>query len=144
MGPTLRLSDIMAAQVETVEPSESAEKAWHLMCQHGIHHLVVTRDGTVLGILSARDLAGHHGETFRAGRKVVELMIQDVTTAKPHTTVRQAAFLMRGRSIGCLPVVANKKLVGILTTSDLLELIAHGVERSIRRIHRGPSPLHII
>ncbi len=144
MGPTLRLSDIIVAQVETVEPSESAEKAWHLMCQHGIHHLVVTRNGAVLGILSARDLAGHRGGNFRAGRKVVELMIQDVTTAKPHTTVRQAAFLMRGRSIGCLPVVANKKLVGILTTSDLLELIANGVERPIRQINRGPNHLYTI
>jgi predicted transcriptional regulator len=44
-------------------------------------------------------------------------------------TVRQAATLMRGWSIGCLPVVDGQGLVGIVTVSDLLGLIARGEAR---------------
>ena len=53
-------------------------------------------------------------------------MSRDVVTVEPTTTVRQAANLMRGRYLGCLPVVDGGKLVGMVTTSDLLELLGRG------------------
>jgi CBS domain-containing protein len=46
--------------------------------------------------------------------------------ARPEMAVRQAASLMRGWTIGCLPVVERGKLVGIVTVSDLLDLVAQG------------------
>ena len=136
MLPTLRLSDVMLTNVVTIEPSESAQKAWHLMCQCNVHHLVVTRGSAIVGMLSARDLGGPRGSALRLDRTVGQLMFANVATATPRTTVRQAAHLMRGRSIGCLPVATDKTLVGILTTSNLLELIAPGLERPIRRFDK--------
>jgi acetoin utilization protein AcuB len=56
-------------------------------------------------------------------------MTAPVVTAKPDSTLREAAKLLRGRSIGCLPVIDGRKLVGIITLSDVLETIVRGVER---------------
>ena len=141
--PRLHVADIMATHVQTIDVSESAEHAWHLMRQCDIHHLVVMRGGAVAGVLSARDLGGSRGESIRTGHRVVDLMVRSVATAQPHSTVRQAAALMRGRSIGCLPVVSRGELVGIVTSSDLLELIANGVESPSRNYQRPPArPLH--
>ena len=44
-------------------------------------------------------------------------------------TLKRAANVMRGRTIGCLPVTDRGKLVGILTTSDLLNLVGQGGDR---------------
>jgi CBS domain-containing protein len=57
-------------------------------------------------------------------------MEDQVITAKPNSTIREAANLMRGRTIGSLPVVDDKdQLVGIITTTDLLTLLGQGIER---------------
>ena len=57
--------------------------------------------------------------------------------------VRQAANLLRGRTIGCLPVLEDGKLVGILTTTDLLEQIGRGSDRPAkgkRWVMKGRGP----
>jgi acetoin utilization protein AcuB len=51
-------------------------------------------------------------------------------------TVRQAANLLRGRTIGCLPVVEDGAILGIVTTIDLLELIGRGAERPVPKTRR--------
>jgi CBS domain-containing protein len=61
---------------------------------------------------------------------VGDLMTPFAIQVRETTPVRRAANLMRGRNIGCLPVVdARKHVVGIVTTSDLLELIGRGTDR---------------
>lgn len=119
----MRLGEIMSHEVRTVRPAEPAEEAYRRMKLHGIHHLVVTEGKKILGVVSERDLGGGRGAVVRAGRSVEELMTEHVVTATPRTTLRQAANVLRGRSIGCLPVVEDARLVGIVTLTDLLELV---------------------
>ena len=118
----MRLREIMSTRVQTIAPTESAETAWERMSAHRIHHLVVVSEND-LGIISDTDLGGIRGETLRQGRTVADLMSPAHVKAEPETTIRQAANLLRGRSIGCLPVFEGAKLVGIITTTDLLGLI---------------------
>ena len=68
---------------------------------------------------------------MRRNRTSGELMTGRVVTVPPTTTVRQAANLMRGRSIGCLVVTAGTRIVGIVTVSDLLELLGQGADRAV-------------
>jgi acetoin utilization protein AcuB len=63
-------------------------------------------------------------------------MTSPVVTARPETTLRQAANLLRGRTIGCLPVLEEGRLLGIVTTTDLLELIGRGAERPVAKSRR--------
>ena len=78
-----------------------------------------------------RDAGGRQGTSVRKGRTVEELMTTHVVTVEPTTTVRKAANLMRGRSIGCVVVTERGRIVGIVTVTDLLELLGRGSDRPV-------------
>ena len=127
----MRVGDLMTRQVETVHPSESAEVAWRRLQSARINHLVVIDNTLVVGVISTKDLSavrasGRHAHT------VAELMSRGAVSASPTTTLRRAADLMRGLSIGCLPVLDNKNLVGIIAIEDLLDWIS---------AHRDPTAM---
>ena len=122
----MRLDEIMTTDVRAVSPELPAEEAFELMRRERVRHLAVVERGQLVGVLSERDLGGRRGSTARANRLVVELMNDHAITATPRTTVREAANLLRGHIIGCLPVMDGRKVVGIVTTTDLLDLIGRG------------------
>jgi CBS domain-containing protein len=127
----------MTKDVQTMAPGDPAEGAWELMRRHGFHHVVVTNEsGGVLGILSDRDAGGTRGGSLRRGRTVEELMTRHVVTVEPLTTVKRAANLMRGRSIGCVVVTSRRRVVGIVTVADLLELLGRGSIRPMAATKR--------
>jgi acetoin utilization protein AcuB len=128
----------MSTEVETIRPEKSADEAWALMDTQEIHHLVVLDDFEVVGVISARDLGGRNGAAQRKGRTVADLMHAKPVTAAPTDTIRQAANKLRGHGIGCLPVVDGRKVKGILTITDCLELIGRGSERPIAKPARRP------
>jgi len=132
----MRVADVMSAPARIVGFDEAAGAAWEKMRLYRIRHLVVTRDGGVVGVLSDKDLGGKRGDPVRNGRSVADLMTEKVVTAAPDTTVREAANLMRGHIIDCLPVLERGKLKGIVTALDLLELIGRGAERPVAAARR--------
>src|SRR5579884_3482670 len=101
----MRLRSIMNDRVWTVTEDILAEEAWHLMNLYEIHHLVVLRGKEVVGILSERDLGGKRGEKICEGHIVSDLMSTGIVSAHPDMLLRDAANLMRGHGIGCLPVI---------------------------------------
>jgi CBS domain-containing protein len=125
----MRVQDVMTQGVKTIASTAAAEDAWRTMQLNGIHHLVVTRANRVVGVLSDRDAGGRRGTSVRTSSAVADLMTSPAVTVEPTTTVRQAANVMRGRSIGCLVVVESGDFTGIVTVSDLLELVGRGLDR---------------
>jgi CBS domain-containing protein len=69
---------------------------------------------------------------------VGELMTRHVVTVTPDTTVKRVANLLRGRSIGCAVVTEKGRVAGIVTTSDLLELLGRGAIRPTPVSRRAP------
>jgi CBS domain-containing protein len=63
-------------------------------------------------------------------------MTKPVVTVGPTTTVRRAANLMRGRSLGCVVVTDRGRVVGIVTAADLLELLGRGSDRPVASARR--------
>jgi acetoin utilization protein AcuB len=125
------MQDIMSTPVETIAADATIADARGVMKRRRIRHLVVTDKGQLLGVLSSRDLAGEP-----SAASVTEVMARDLATAGTRDSVRVAANRMRGRTVGCLPVIDGGRVVGIVTTADLLELIGRGVERPIARSTR--------
>jgi acetoin utilization protein AcuB len=138
----IRLRDVMKEQVESTSPRESAESAWNRMRTRRIRHLVVMNAGKVIGVLSDRDVAG--SGSLRRVETVGDVMSSPVVTGHPEMTLRAAANQLRGRSIGCLPILEDEKLVGIVTSTDLLEMLGKGVARPAakgkRWILKGRGP----
>jgi acetoin utilization protein AcuB len=122
----MRLQQIMTENPEAISPAMSVAEARAAMRTAGVHHLVVVEARKVAGIVSDRDIRNVDGRQL-----VGSVMSTKVVTAAPTTTVRDAANLLRGRSVGSLPILEDGRLVGIVTISDLLTLIGSGAERPI-------------
>ncbi len=122
----MRLQELMRTRVVTIGSDESASAARSRMRKHRIRHLVVTSDGELAGILSERDLAGPHEKKARTASSVGDLMNRRVVSAQPTTTLRKAANLMSGNTIGSLPVLEHGKLVGIVTATDVFDALGRG------------------
>ena len=140
----MRVRELMTRNVKMIAPTAAAEDAWNMMRFNRIHHLVVADSRRVVGVLSDRDAGGPRGASVRADSVVADLMTAPAVTVEPTMTVRQAANVMRGRSIGCLVVGKSSRVLGIVTVSDLLELVGRGLDRgavtTARRTlsHRAP------
>lgn len=134
----MRLQDIMSRDIKTIGSGTSASEARNVMRTSGVRHLLVVDGRDVAGIISERDLGGRLAASGAKveGLSVGDLMTEKVVTAKPEVTLRQAANLLRGHIIGCLVVMDEAKPVGIVTTTDLLDLIGRGTERLTARSSR--------
>ena len=135
----MRVGELMTKPVWTTAPGALADEAWELMRLHRVHHLVVLEGDAIAGVVSASDLGGAVGEPLRRGRRVEDFMTTHVVTATPRTTLREAANLMRGHAIECLPVFDDGKLAGMVTATELLELVGRGAERPAK-----PSRRHVL
>jgi CBS domain-containing protein len=136
MGTGARVRDLMTRQVATLGRNDKLAIADEIMRQERIRHLVVLDDdGQVVGVLSQRDMFrsalarvlgyGEYGQDKLLNQLLVkEVMTTDVASVEPETSVEAAAELMIGRKIGCLPVVAAGRLVGILTEADFVKAYA--------------------
>ncbi len=120
---SLTVRDVMVTALVTVEPRETARHAYRLMRDHRFRHLPVVEDGQLVGILSDRDLRPVLLSPTLARARVGELMSEDLTTVGPDALVEEAASLLVVKKIGCLPVVADGRLVGIVTETDLLGVL---------------------
>lgn len=137
----LAVRDVMSTKLVTVGPGESARHAYDLMRDHRFRHLPVVVEGRLVGILSDRDLRPVLLSPGLAGSRVGELMTAHPVTIAPDAPVEEAASLLVARKIGCLPVLEEGRLVGIVTGTDLLAVLVEllGLLTQSTRIDVGVS-----
>lgn len=127
-----RVRDLMTGDVQTLGRNDVLTLADDVMRQQRIRHLVVLdEEGAVAGVLSQRDLFrgalaralgyGEHAQEKLLGQlRVKDVMTAEPVTAGPDEAAREAARRMRDLQVGCLPVVQDGRLVGILTEGDFV------------------------
>jgi len=129
------IRDIMTPEVTTLGRNDSLQLVKDIMTLGRVRHFPVVDDGKVVGVVSQRDLyraslgsVMKYGEkaqrAFLEGIAVKEVMSDPPITIAPHASVQEAARLMMEKKIGCLLVLEGSKLVGIVTESDMLKLVA--------------------
>jgi CBS domain-containing membrane protein len=130
----LRVSQVMTRDVTTLGQNDKLVIADDVMRLGRIRHLpIVDSDGRLVGIVSQRDLFhsgllralgyGTHAQRQALDLVVIkEAMKSDVVTVAPDALLSAAAATMLERKIGCLMVVENGKIAGILTESDFVKL----------------------
>ena len=137
----LLVADVMTVKLITLSPSDSLKTAREIMHKARIRHLpVLSPHGGFIGLLSQRDLlkatVSHFAdvqpdvrEQIEAGIPVSEVMATDVLTVAPDLPLHMAGDLLLAHKIGCLPVLANGQLRGILTESDFVKLCLTFLDR---------------
>ena len=134
------IRDIMSHPVAAVAPEATLEECYRTMREKRIRHLLVMDGARLLGVVTDRDLRLATSALARApfdpGSRVDSVMIRDPQTAGPEDPVEDAARVMRERKIGCLPVIDDGRLVGIVTNIDLLDALLRmtGVEKPSGRV----------
>ena len=128
----MKVGERMTQNPTHVRLSDTLATARTIMQAEGFKHLPVVETKRVLGVITDRDVRQH---ADRLDQTLVETaMAADPATVSPDTTIEEAASVMLVRRIGCLPVVLNGGLVGIVTTTDLLRALL-----DIARVHSGDS-----
>ncbi len=125
----MRATRVMTKNVKCIGPGTSLERAWALMQDSKVRHLPVVFDGKVVGILSDRDLLRRAlpvdgaALTFPPGTVDGAMTPRPVTCPRT-TSVATLAALMLQHRISSIPIVTgHDELVGLVTSSDLLELL---------------------
>lgn len=129
------VEQFMSTDLFTVRPEDVVDLAASLMHWKHVRHVPVENDrGELVGILSHRDLleliaaGSHHRKRVVAVR---EIMRTDLVTIAPETCSLKALELMREKGIGCLPVVKDGLLVGLITAYDYLTVSAKLFEEKV-------------
>jgi CBS domain-containing protein len=110
-------------RVIAVAPDDTVLQALKVMAESDVGAVLVMRGEAMIGILSERDCARKvdlRGRTA-AGTRVREIMTEKVVFAKPTDTLVQCMSLMKGRHIRHLPVIEGSRLIGVLSSRDVLE-----------------------
>lgn len=129
----MRIQDLMSKRVVSVTPATTIADARERLRSSEIDHLVVVEGKRIVGVVAGKDLLRLSGDG-----PISEIMNREVVTIEPEATLRHAAGIMRGRDVGCLPVVEDGRMVGIVTTSDLLTAVAKGA------IHTAPPSGRVV
>ena len=126
----LLVRDSMSREVIAITPETTAAQALALCRERRIRHLPVIDGERLVGIVSDRDLRsatpalGDPQRTSELERiRASEVMTRDPVTTIPDEPIESAANMMRERWIGCLPVVEDGDLVGVITSSDVMEAL---------------------
>jgi CBS domain-containing protein len=132
------LDAIMTTDVFTVSLSTTLAEARMSMKEHRIRHLpVVNNNDELVGLLTQSDVLAatdsilrDKDERIRAGKiSIKDVMVTKVATVEQDASLRQAALFLEKHRIGCLPVMSEGKLVGIITDTDFVGVAINLLEQ---------------
>ncbi|HVV84795.1 MAG TPA: CBS domain-containing protein, partial [Kofleriaceae bacterium] len=129
----LRVEQYMTTDLFTVQSDDPIEMIANLMIWERIRHVPVEdKDHRLIGLVTQRAVLrfiASHGISHRTPASAI--MRRDVLTVAPETPTIDAIRLMRRKRIGCLPVVQDGRLVGILTEEDFLTIASKLLEERL-------------
>jgi CBS domain-containing protein len=132
-------------EIYSVAPDATVHDALAIMATKNLAALLVMSEGSLLGIVSARDFGRKvilEGKSARDVR-VREIMTVSLITITPEATVLDAMALMDRHHFRHLPVLKNGKLEGVITMSDLMSEVISGQAFTIDQLHvymgQGPT-----
>lgn len=140
---------IMHTDLVTVTPETTLVQARDLIAERSIDHLlVVGKKGKLVGILSDRDLkqnwaspatalSTHELNYLLEKVEVGMIMVKTVITVELDTTIERAAYIMQTHNISALPVMEDGELAGIITSTDVMEVLLRAIGMSDESVRLG-------
>lgn len=128
--------DLMTPDPETVSPDTTIAEVWDLMRDLDVRHIPVVDKGTLVGMLSDRDLAhlnvlrvltaeGADALRRQLATPAVQVMTSDVISVEPETDIGEVVSLLIEHRVGAVPVITaeSRQIVGIISYVDVLRAV---------------------
>lgn len=134
----LELDTIMTTDLVTIGVDDNLDMARKIMHERRIRHLpVVDSEGRLVGLITITNVLAATDSFLRDDESrlhpekipVNEVMVSDVITVDEHAGIRQAAIFLEKHRIGCLPVVTDGELKGIVTDTDFVGIAINLLEQ---------------
>ena len=129
---------IMSTDLITLPPTANLAEARALMQANRIHHLpIVENDDEIVGLITLTNVLAATDSILRDDEhrlhaqdiRVKDVMVTDLATVTEYASLRQAALFLEKHKIGCLPVVTDGKLRGIITDTDFVGVAINLLEQ---------------
>ena len=128
------VQDYMITEVTSLQESDTLLDAAMVFVRSSFRHLPVLQGKKVVGIITERDVkqfapsllsrtTAEEYNTLMETTPISRVMTKNPMTLRPDQPIFEAARILHNRRVGCMPVVENDELVGIVTTTDLLGLL---------------------
>ncbi len=133
------VKDFMTGEVTALQETDTLLDAAMIFVRSSFRHVPVLRDKKVVGIITERDVkqfapsllsrtSAEEYNQIMETTPISRVMTREPACLSPNQPVFEAATILHSRRVGCLPVVENGELVGIITTTDLLGLLIRIME----------------
>lgn len=128
---------IMSTNLITVTPSATLAEARGLMHDNRIHHIPVVEGDKLVGLITLTNVLAATDSFLRDDRSrihaneigIKDVMVTDVATVDVNASLRHAALFLERHKIGCLPVLDDGDLVGIITDTDFVAVAINLLEQ---------------
>ena len=129
------VKEIMKTNIISIDSSKTIKEAACMMDDSDIGCVIITRDGSPIGILTERDFVKKIvAKNKDLSSPLTEVMSSPLIMINSDETVWEAAEIMKQKGIHKLPVLDNNKVSGIITTTDLIKICSVGSDSEMRNI----------
>jgi len=136
----MKVNELMTPDPKTVKEDDPIKTAVNLVIENRIRHLPVVSGGSLVGIISDRDLkrampsivAGATGEEYQSFMEqtpIMQVMTANPITCSPNTNLIEIVREFCEEKVGAIPVVDDERLVGIVTQTDMMKAFLKVLER---------------
>ena len=138
----ITVEEFMTSELCTMSETDSVNDARKVMTERHIRHIPITDDeNRMIGLVTQRDVLAatvtepegrenKTSETGEAGTRLSDIMTKNVSVVDKTDSLRTAAMYMHSNKYGCLPVVSDGRLAGIITDSDFIAIAINLIEQA--------------
>ena len=129
------VSDIMKKKVISIDETKTIKEAASLMNEAKIGSIIITKDDIPVGILTERDFVTKIAvEEIPLSVSLSQVMIKPLLVIAPNQTVWEAAEIMKNMQVHRLAVQEGSKIIGMVTTTDLIKICSIGSDSNLQRV----------
>ena len=129
------VSDIMKKKIISIDETETIKKAASMMNEAEIGSIIITKDNIPVGILTERDFVTKiASKEISLSVPVSQVMTHPLLVIAPNQTVWEVAEIMRNMGIHRVAVQEGGKIIGMVTTTDLVKIFSIGSDSNLQKI----------
>ena len=129
------VSDIMKKKMISIDETKTIKEAASLMNEAKIGSIIITKDDIPVGILTERDFVTKIAvEEIPLSVSLSQVMIKPLLVIAPNQTVWEAAEIMKNMQVHRLAVQEGSKIIGMVTTTDLIKICSIGSDSNLQRV----------